>query len=263
MKCLRYILVLVLLGFLASCYEVNEEIVINEDGSGTYLTKMDMSQLLQMMQSLAGEEELTKDGLDKAIDTTIRLKDMLDSAQDVTPEQKALMANGTMKMQMNIQQKLFKMDLHFPYTGYDNLQKLMAGQGNNGAGITDVIKKFFGGDKEPAPDTTLIIDEAKEPDMQDIANIYDVTVKNGLISKKINNEKFKSLTARPEMAQVKKLGASGMEILYTTTIKLPRPVKKADNPLIKLSEDKKTATMRYNLLELLETPEKFAYTLEY
>ncbi|NII24146.1 hypothetical protein HB364_03605 [Pseudoflavitalea sp. X16] len=263
MKCLRYILVLVLLGFLVSCYEVNEEIVINEDGSGTYLTKMDMGQLLEMMQSFAGEEELSKEGLDKGIDTVIRLKDMLDSAKDMTAEQKALMANGTMKMQMDIKRKLFKMDLNFPYSGYDNLQKLMAGQGNSGAGLADVFKRFFGGDKNPATDTSLIIDEAKEPDMQDIANIYDVTVKNGLISKKINNEKFKALTARPEMAQIKQLSTSGMEILYTTTIKLPRPVKKADNPLITLSADKKTATMRYNLLELLETPDKFSYTLEY
>jgi hypothetical protein len=54
-----------------------------------------------------------------------------------------------------------------------------------------------------------------------------------------------------------------MEILYTTTIKLPRPVKSSDNPLIKVSEDKKTVTMHYNLLELLDNPEKFSYTLEY
>lgn len=263
MKLLRYALVLVLLGCLASCYEVNEEIVINEDGSGTYLTKMDMSQLIEMMQTLAGEEELTKEGLDKAIDTTIRMKDMLDTAQDVTPEQKALMARGTLKMQMNIQEKLFKMDLNFPYTGYDNLQKLMEGQGNGGKGLTNVFREFFGGGKNPQRDTTQIIDEAREPDMEDIAGIYDVTVKNGLISKKTNAVKYKALMARPEMEQVKKMSSSGMEILYTTTIKLPRPVKKTDNALIKLSEDKKTATMRYNLLELLETPDKFAYTLEY
>ncbi len=263
MKFLRYTLVLVMLGFLASCYEVNEEIVINADGTGTYLTKMDMGQLIEMMQSFAGEEELSKEGLDKAIDTTIRMKDMLDSAKDVTPEQKALMANGTMKMQMNIKEKLFKMDLHFPYSGYDNLQKLMAGEGNSGAGLTNMFKGFFGDAKTPAPDTTQIIDEAKEPDMQDIASIYDVTVKNGLISKKTNSVKYKALLARPEMDQVKKMSSSGMEILYTTTIKLPRPVKKSDNDLLKLSDDRKTVTMKYNLLDLLESPDKFAYTLEY
>ena len=262
MKYFRFACVFVLLGLLASCYEVNEEIVINADGSGTYESKMDMGQLLELMQTFAGEEELTKEGMDKAIDTTFNMKDMMDSAKDLTADQKALLATGTMKMQMNIKEKLFKMDMHFPFKSQDNLQKLMAGQGNNGAGMTDIFKQLFGGDKKQE-DTTQIMDVAKEPDMQDISNIYDVTVKNGLLSKKINTEKYKALTARPEMAQIKQLSSSGMEILYNTTIKLPRPVKKSDNPLIKLSEDKKTVTMHYNLLELLETPEKFSYTIEY
>jgi len=263
MKLFRYVFVLVMCGLLAGCYEVNEEIVVNEDGSGTYVTKMDMGALIDLMQSFAGEEKLSEDGMDKVIDTTFSMKSMLDSAKDVTPGQKALMASGTMKMQMNIKEKIFKLDMRFPFSNQDNLQKLMAGQGNSGAGMTDKFKQFFGGDKKEEEDTTQIIDRAKEPDMQDISNIYDVTVKNGLISKKINTEKYKALTARPEMAQIKQLSSSGMEILYTTSIKLPRPVKKADNPPIKLSEDKKTATMRYNLLELLDNPEKFSYTLEY
>ncbi len=263
MKILRYALVLMFLGFLASCYEVNEEITINEDGSGTFVTKMDMGQLIEMMQSFAGEEELSKEGLDRAIDTTIQMVDMIDPSKDVTQEQKALLEKGTMKMQMNIKDKLFKLDMNIPYTGYDNLQKLMEGKGQSGAGLSDAFKNLFDDKKTPERDTAKIIDEAREPDMQDIAGIYDVTVKNGLISKKTNTEKYKALLARPEMDQVKKLASSGMEISYTTTIKLPRPVKKADNTIIKLSEDKKTVTMRYNLLDLLENPEKFAYTLEY
>jgi hypothetical protein len=62
---------------------------------------------------------------------------------------------------------------------------------------------------------------------------------------------------------MKQLTSSGMEILYTTTIKLPRAAKPSDNPLIKLSDDKKTVTMKYNLLELLENPAKFAYKIQY
>lgn len=263
MKFLRYPLVLLFLGLLASCYEVNEEIVINEDGSGTYLTKMDMGQLLEMMQSFAGEEELTKEGLDRAIDTTIRMKDILDSAKDLSAEQKALMARGTMKMQMDIKKKLFKIDLLFPYTSYSSLQKLMEGQGNSGAGITGAFKGLMGGSNQPPRDTTKIIDEAREPDMQDVSGIYEVTIKNGFISRKTNEAKYKALMARPEMEQMKKLQSSGMEIQYTTTIRLPRPVRKADNAIIKLSEDKKTVTMKYNLLDLLESPEKYAYTIEY
>lgn len=258
MKILKYILSVAFCIFLVSCYEVNEEIQINADGSGTYLTKMDMGQLIDMMQTFAGEEELTKEGLDRVIDTTILMKNMLDSAKDMTAEQKELMKNGKMKLQMNVKEKIFKMDMDLPYKNYKSLQQLMSGQGGNGAGLTSVFKNMFGkGQTTPDQPTP------SGPDMGDFAGIYDVTIKNGFISKKVNAEKFKALTDRPEMAQMKQLTSSGMEILYTTTIKLPRAAKKTDNPLIKLSDDKKTVTMKYNLLELLDTPDKFAYTIEY
>ena len=99
--------------------------------------------------------------------------------------------------------------------------------------------------------------------MDDLTGFYDVTVNKNVISRKVNADKFKALTDKPEMAQMKQLSSSGMEILYTTVIRLPRPVKNSDNPIFKLSDDKKTVTMKYNLLEMLETPDKFSYTIEY
>ena len=260
MKYLKYILSVVLCVCLAGCYEINEEIEIKADGSGTYVTKMDMGAMIDMMQTFAGEEELTKEGLDRVIDTTIFMKSIMDSAKDATPEQKELLKDGKMKLQMNIKEKIFKMDMNLPYKNYNSLQQLMAGKGGNGGGIGDVFKTMFGNKAGPGDSLPAA---PKEPDMNELAALYDVTVKNGVISKKLNKEKFKALLEKPEMAQVKQLSSSGMEILSTTTIKLPRPVKKADNPLIKLSDDKKTVTMKYNLLELLETPDKFSYTIEY
>jgi hypothetical protein len=257
-KYLKYVLSVALCIFLAGCFEVNEEIEINADGSGTYVSKMDMGPLIDMMQTFAGEEELTKQGLDRVLDTTIFMKNMLDSAKDIKPEQKELMKDGKMKLQMNIKEKIFKMDMNFPYKNYNSLQQLMSGQAGNGS-ITNVFKNLFGG-KNGEPDQPAT---PGGPDMGDVAGIYDVTIKNGLISKKVNVEKFKALTDKPEMAQLKQMSGSGMEILYTTTIKLPRAAKKTDNAMIKLSDDKKTVTMKYNLLELLETPEKFAYSIEY
>ena len=55
----------------------------------------------------------------------------------------------------------------------------------------------------------------------------------------------------------------GMEINYTTTITLPRPVKKIDNPLAKLSEDKKTVLLKFNLIDAFVHPENFGYKIEY
>ncbi len=73
-KYFKYVLTVAISIFFVSCYEVNEEIEINADGSGTYATRMDMGQLIDMMQTFAGEEELKKDGLDKVLDTTILFK---------------------------------------------------------------------------------------------------------------------------------------------------------------------------------------------
>jgi hypothetical protein len=258
MRYLKYILTVLVLFCLVSCYEVNEEIQINADGSGTYATKMDMGQLIAMMQTFAGEEELAKEGMDRVIDTTIMMKSIMDSAKDATAEQKELMKDGKMQLQMNVKESLFKIDLNMPYKNLGNLQQLMSGKGNGN--MSSMFKNMFGGNKaapgadQPAP---------KQPELGDIAGAYDVTIKNGLISRKVNAEKVKAITDMPEMAQLKQMTSSGMEILYTTTIKLPRAAKKTDNPLIKLSDDKKTVTLKYNLLDLLEHPDKYSYTIEY
>lgn len=257
-KYFKYALTVAISIFFVSCYEVNEDIEINADGTGTYVTKMDMSTLIDMMQTYAGEEELQKEGLDKVVDTTVLFKSLLDSAKETTAEQKALMKDGKMKMQMNIKEKLFKLDLSFPYKDLNSLQQLMSGKAGGGTGMSAALKNVFG-KKEGEQDLAT----PKGPDMGDFAAIYNVTIKKDLIEKKVNADKYKEFMARPEMAQMKQLTSTGMEILYTTTIKLPRAAKKTDNPIIKLSPDGKTVTMKYNLLELLENPEKFAYTIQY
>lgn len=260
MRFLKHVLVVMICCLAAlGCYEVNEEISINDDGSGIYNTKMDMSQLLEMMQSFATEEKIKEEGLDKAIDTTFVIGDMLDSAKQMTADQKALLKDGRMHLQMNMKDKVFKIDLNVPYKDFASLQKLLAGQGATGGAISQAVKGMFdsksGGLDEDDP--------GGNHDFDDFSSVYDVSVTKGLISRKVNLARLDSLKAKPGMDQLKQISSSGMEILYTTTIRLPRPVKKSDNTNFKLSDDKKTITLKYNLLDMFETPEKFSYTIEY
>ncbi len=111
-------------------------------------------------------------------------------------------------MQMNIKEKIFKMDMSFPYKNLNNLQQLMSGKGGSGTGMTTALKNVFG-KKDGEQDAAA----PKGPDMSDFAAIYNVTVKNGLIERKVNQEKYKEFMARPEMAQMKQLSGSGMEVL--------------------------------------------------
>jgi hypothetical protein len=62
---------------------------------------------------------------------------------------------------------------------------------------------------------------------------------------------------------MKQASSMGAEIPYTLTVNLPRPVKKVDNALAKISDDKKTVTIKYNIIEMLDNPQKFEYSIEY
>jgi hypothetical protein len=258
MKIFKKILVVFLSIFFLGCYEVNEEIVINADGSGTYVTKMDLTQMIEMMQSFGGDE-MKQEGLDRIIDTVISMKSFTDSAKDMSEEEKQLLSRGKLRMQMNIKEKIFKVDTDFPFKSYKELQMLLSGSGGMMA-LSNSMKKVFGKGDQPdnaQPDTP------KDPDLGQISDVFEVTVTDGSISKKFNKAKYDAMMSKPEMEQMKQVGSAGIEILTTTVIKLPRPVKSSDNPSIKLSDDKKTATFKYNFLEIFDNPEKFSYNITF
>lgn len=243
--------------FFAGCYEVNEQIIVQEDGSGTYVTKMDMSQLIDMMQTFAGEEELSKQGLDRPIDTVIAMKSYLDSAGDMTAEQKELLKDGMMSLQMNLKENIFRITTKVPFKDLHSLRLLMSDMGGS-TGLSEVFKNVFAKSGQAAE-----TDSMPHADLGSIGSIFDVTVDDGLISRTVDSVKYKALMDNPEMAQVKEMSSSGLEIIYNTTITLPRPVQKTDNDLLKLSDDKKSVTFQYNLLDLLNDPSKYNYRIRY
>jgi hypothetical protein len=93
--------------------------------------------------------------------------------------------------------------------------------------------------------------------------IYDFQSHDGLLSRKLNADKWKALQQSPQYAQMKDASNMGISIPYTLTISVPRPVKKIDNTLAKLFPDRKKVIIQYNLIEVFEHPEKFEYTIVY
>ena len=253
----KIILALFVCLFLVSCYEVNEEILIKENGSGHYATRIDMSGLLAMMQTFTTEADLEKEGFDRPIDTLIMLSSMIDSVEKISPDEKAIMKTGKMHMIMNLTEKKFTAEMDFDFHNNHELELLLGGMGNGGFG--DALKTVFKNDK-PAESQ---LDAPKDFDIDQFSNIYEVKVQKGSISKKIDRVKLDSIMQNPEMAQLNQMGATGMEILYTTTIVLPRPLKKVSNSAIKVSDDKKRLTIKNNLMDVFEKPEVFEYKIEY
>jgi hypothetical protein len=254
MKILKFILPLSLVFCLTGCLDIDENVDIKKDGSGQLSMDMDMSQMVEMLQQYVGKDELAKKGMDK-MDTTIFMKDIVDTLSSMSAEKKALLHPGSVHIQMNLDQKVFKTHMQFPFTSQDNLQKLYGAMSDGSLGTTQLFKGMTGGQDQGMGGAS--------PDINQFNGIYDFTCKDGVMSKKLNQAKFKALTEDPQLAQMKQAGQMGIEILYTTTIKFPRPIKNVDNSLAKLSEDKKTVTIKYNLIDVFDKPEQFGYNIEY
>ena len=127
---------------------------------------------------------------------------------------------------------------------------------NQSLGFTQLFKGMTG--KSEAEDSSQNM-----PDMNQFNAIYDFQSHDGLISRKLNDQKWKALQQSPQFSQMKQAGSMGISIPYTLTINLPRPVKKVDNSLAKLSADRKQVVMQYNLIEVFDHPEKFEYSIDY
>jgi hypothetical protein len=253
MKFLKYLLPLSFVFLLAGCLDIDEKVDIKKDGSGQMAMDMDMSQMVEMLQTYMGKEEMAKKGMDK-MDTTILMKDIIDTVKSLTPEKKAILGKGIVHIKMDIDQKIFKTHMQFPFTNYDQLQTLYKAMSDGSLGNTNLLSGLGGQDGHAG---------GNSPDINQFNGIYDFTCKDGTMSKKLNMDKWKKLTEDPQLAQMKQASQMGVEILYTTTITLPRPVKKVDNTLAKLSDDKKTVMIRYNLVDVFEHPEQFGYSIEY
>jgi hypothetical protein len=254
MKFAKFLLPVVFLFSLASCFDIDEEIDVNKNGSGLWKMHIDMSQLVDIMQTYVGKEELEKQFPQKKMDTTLFIKDLVDTARNISPDKKALLHDGQVHLKLDMDQKVFKTNSIFPFKSVSDLDKLKSAVGDNSLG-TGQLLKGLGGDKGSG--------DSHDPDMSMFGSIYDFKIKDGTISNKLNKLKFDSLQKNPQFGQMKEAGGSGIDVPYSLTIRLPRPVTKINNPIVKLSDDKKTVTIKYNMMDTFQSPEKFEYIIEY
>jgi len=255
---LKMLLVAVGCFFFASCLEINEQVEIKENGSGQFTSSMDLSQLVDMMQSVAGEEfEKRKN---EKLDSFFYLKDIVDTAKNLTADQKNLMRDGKVHIKMDLEEKQFKLDMEYPFGNLERLQQLHTAISEGGIGFGSFMKDAMGEKDKPAP-TDQPAEES--PDMNKLLGIFDYNISNGLIKKTVNAEKLKALLEDPKLGQMQQGAEMGMEVVYNVTYKLPRPVKKVDNPKAKISDDKMTVSLRSNLLDIFTKPDQFAFTIEY
>jgi hypothetical protein len=258
MKLHKLLLVLVFPVVFSGCLEINEDITVSKTGAGNYAMKMDMGQLVEMMQSFMPKEELEKAQLDRPRDTTIQLKDYMDTTSSLTSEEKNLLRDGSMHLNMNMDQKIFKVDMQYPFSSLANLQKLYVNLGKSAGGFGSMLGAMGGGAGGASP--------MQSPNLNKISSYYDLVTDKNSISRKLNKERFAAMQDDSMMSQLKGMsgmGAGMIDMKMNMIIHLPAAAKTVNGSKATLSADKKTVTVQNNMLDVFEHPEYFEFSVQY
>lgn len=259
MKFLRWLPFLLLSFTFVSCMDTREELDIKSDGSGTLAVRTDLGKMLEMMKGFASPDDIKKEGLEKAYDTTILMKDFVDTAKDVTAEQKAALRNGKLHLALDMQQSKGKFDMHFPFSSPAQLQVLYESLNSTNGGMKGLLGNK--GKKTEGDGNSMI--QQNDKGIPQITSVYDIAITNNLYSRKVNQQRYQEFADAMKLDDLKQMGGMLGPMNYTLAIKLPRPIKKISNSKAELSTDKLTATLSTDLMEAFQHPELLALDIEY
>ena len=241
---------------LTSCLQINEIVEIFDSGSGKLSVSIDMSEMMEMMQAMGGEEYEKKKN--EKIDSTILFKDMIASHKDLTEDEKKLVRDGKMQVKLNPENKEFFIKSFYSFASLAALNEIKS------KGL-DAKIAFSTTDKimEDKPAEPGKAEEQKNPDLSQLMGVMEYSFEKGVIKRTVNKAKLQKLKEKPEMADMQAGADMGMSVSYNTTYQLPSPQKKIQSAASNVSSDGKTVTIKNNLLELFAHPEKFEFTISY
>jgi len=270
MKKISALLVIAAVLILPGCFDTVQESTIKDDGSGVFVSTMDMGKLLGMLKMMLGEKEEMKDMDKMKKDTTIYLKDIKDSIKNLSDAEKKLMDKGSLKVIMNMPDEKFSMAFTFPYSQPADLvtinsllkktkQNVMSDQMDHLMGS----KKNKPDDKDAKDNDLLLGDMKIDSNSTEVDDYYKYKYEKGKISKKLNKEMYANVENDKSLTTLKEMSQMGMSSTMKTIINLPKPAKKAEGKAIKLSADRKKVTIEGTLDDFFEDAAYFEYEIEY
>ncbi len=237
---------------LTGCLDTTEEIVMNEDGSGTITITNDMSASISMAKQFGGGEEDMKQG-DEPVDTTISLAKEIEENKDLSEQEKNWLKNGKLRLQMNMDEEKMIISMNFPFSKPSDI-----------AGIKSLASKILS-DKMGNPDAGGMgipgLEDAPAPSSFD--DYFETSFTQNLIERKVNKEKYAAAQDDEYMKGMQEMAGMGAPMMTTYIINLPRVVKKAEGKSVKLSEDKKTVTVHVSVDDFFSDPSTLEFRIEY
>ena len=240
---------------LLGCINTEEDVVINSNGSGVYKTAVDLSGLFDMMQMAASmdtsESSQLKKMSDKNIDSVVSFKSFIDTVSSLTKEEKKLFEKATVRIKMNQEEKAFKLTMSYPFDKINDLQKLLELQQSDK--LPNPLQQSMGNEMPATGGNGL----------PSIGKIMNISFKNGLIERKIDLEKLNDLTENEQFKEAEQVEDMLEAITFSSSFHLPKAAKKTKGEKLQLSDDKKTVTINYSLLDVIKTPTSLEFRIDY
>lgn len=261
MKTYKLLLSCLIAVLFTACIQIEEEVEIKENGSGYMSVQTDMGQLFELLKGFASEEDLSKEDLEKVMDTTIMMKEMLDTVKDLTADKKALLQDAKMNLKMNMKENLFRINLNFPFKNLTDANKLSQTM-NEINMLNNSLKNL--GNQQASPDQPANIPGAGAGGgLEKITSIYDIKFSNGEYSRVLNKARYDSLANDPKLQESKGMLSMMGDMSMNLKVKLPRKAKSVSNPKAVLSDDKKTVTLKGDLVSALDSPQNLEIIIRY
>ena len=251
---------------LTSCFDVFTDLAVKDDGSGVLSTKVDMSSMMAMISGMGGMgEEKMK------MDTSFVMGSLVDSAEALTAEEKEILRKASIEMNMDSESGTMVFNLHVPFKNLAEVEKIrlamekadLVGKSLSKLGKEGAAEE---GEDEANPLLGQMSTDGKEqgPGLPTPEEYFTYHFEDGKISRKQIPEKIAVLANDELMGKMNEAigqGLPAMRMVYT--VKLPRPVKKAEGKNVVVSDDKKTITIENTLDELFDDPTKFEFLIEF
>ena len=261
MKNLKFAIAFLFTLVLSSCLDTEEKIALNADNSGTYSLSIDLSKMLEMAASMGGDQSNPDKVMEKK-DTTIFIKDMLNSADILTTEEKALYKDAVINVKLDEAKSEMKIVMSSPFRNAVDLMEIK----KNFPTVMNKLKAIEKATNEEGKEGGSAEDmKMGAKTTNPVGDQFTFLAGKGIISNTITDiEAFKkNVAADSTLGMMTQMTAMMGEFNYRTMIVLPKSVKKYDGPGSTISTDKKTLTFVTTLTEMLEHPEKVSYKVEY
>ncbi|MBL0145665.1 MAG: hypothetical protein IPP48_07785 [Chitinophagaceae bacterium] len=262
MKIIKLLIAFFSLTALASCIDVEENILINDDDSGAYTMTMDMGKLFELKNQLGGGKEESGKPKEKK-DTLIYVKDLMRNNDSVTAEEKELYKDATVKLNLDEANAEMKMVLSCPFKSINQLPVIK----KNFYTFLNKLNVFDNLSNKPKPEGGS--DDNEEMPSQVLNPGADKHQEFTAMPGKIENnivspENYKTeMMTDSSMLMMQQMSAMMGDMNFKTTITSAKEIKNYVGNGAKLSDNKKTVTFITTFTEMMEHPEKLSYKVEY